>query len=210
MGKKATILTDQGAQPTDPSNGSTVRARNRLTRGPSERQNRPLVGYYFTGGVKGRIRVKHQQVKQAVFQVITGCLVLATIGCGAKQVEQPPTEANLKVIYVLFGQYTGQNRGQSPPDAAAFKQFVLGLDAEQLKSLTDKDVDSLFISPRDNQPYVIHYKAEMGVPGVGVPDAAGGGWLAHEQTGVEGKKYLLLSTGIIEEVDASRFDEIVR
>ena len=149
-------------------------------------------------------------VKSTVANVLLACLVLASIGCGAKSVPQPPTEANLKTLYVLFGQYTGQNRGQSPPDAAAFKKFVQSLDAEQLKSLTDKDVDSLFISPRDNQPYVIHYKAEMGVPGVGTPDAPGGGWLAHEETGVNGKKYLLLSTGIIEEVDAQRFAEIVR
>lgn len=153
---------------------------------------------------------KQVQPKSPIFQLVCVCVILATIGCGSKPVEQPATEANLKAIYVLFGQYTGQNRGQSPPNADAFKKFLQGLDPEQLKAVTDKDVDSLFVSPRDNQPYVIHYKGEIGVPGVGAPSAAGGGWLAHEATGVDGKRYLLLSTGIIEEVDAARFAEIVK
>jgi len=154
--------------------------------------------------------VQQQRIKSAACLAVMGCLALAVVGCGNKPVEQPPTEANLKTIYVLFGQYTGQNRGQSPPDEAAFKKFIQGLDAEQLKSLTDLDVASLFISPRDNQPYVIHYQAEMGIPGVGAAGEPGGGWLAHEATGVAGKKYLLYSTGIMEEVDAQRFAEVVR
>lgn len=148
--------------------------------------------------------------RAAVYQILIVSGMLTAIGCGAKQTPQPPSEANLKAIYVLYGQYTGQHRGQSPPDAAAFKKFIRGVDADQLKSLTDKDVDSLFVSPRDDLPYVVHYKAAMGMPGVGPPGAPGGGWLAHEELGENGKRYLLFSTGIIEEVDADRFDEIVR
>ena len=148
-------------------------------------------------------------------QAICICLALATLGlatlgCGAKQTPQPPTETNLKAIYVLYGWYTGQHRGKSPPDDAAFKKFIKSLDGEQLKSLTASDPETLFVSPRDNQPYVVHYKTDIGIPGVGTPGVAGGGWLAHETTGVNGKKYILLPTGIIEEVNEQRFAEIVQ
>ncbi len=143
-----------------------------------------------------------------VCSAISAVIILGAIGCGGGPEPQSPAEAGLKAIYVMYGQYAGQNRGKSPPDVEAFKKFVRSTNAEQLKSLNVNDVESLFISPRDKQPYVVHYNAAVSVPGVGVP--AGDSWLAYEETGQGGKKYILLSTGIIEEVDAVRFGEIVQ
>ena len=134
------------------------------------------------------------------FQVLSsGCS-----SSGPPKIEQT-AESNLKNIYVLFGQYSGKNQGKAPPDEATFKAFVQKLEPERLEEMAVPSADSLFISPRDKEPFTLYYNRQSTMPGVGQA-----GILAHEKTGVDGKRWVLLTTGEIEEVDQSRFDELVQ
>jgi hypothetical protein len=112
-------------------------------------------------------------------------------------------ESNLKAIHVFFGQYSAQHQGRPPANEQAFRGFLKSLPAERLESMAVSNMDSLFVSPRDNQPIVVLYNQPASMPGVGTTKL-----LAHETTGVNGQRFVLLTTGEIQEVDQARFDEL--
>ncbi len=62
----------------------------------------------------------------------------------------------------------------------------------------------MFVSNRDHEPFVIYYKMLLTAP-----DANGGPALAHEKTGVDGKRLVALVTTRVEEVDEERLSELV-
>src|SRR5262249_23603225 len=102
-----------------------------------------------------------------------------------------------------------KNKGQSPPDAAALKKFVKTLDKERLEALgvDPSNLDSLFISPRDKQEYVVRKKP----PQKGVPDPmAPATVVLYEQTGDgSGRRYVAYENVRVEEVDADKFKQLV-
>jgi hypothetical protein len=104
--------------------------------------------------------------------------------------------------------YVGKHRGESPPNLEALKAFAHKADREELKvrGVTATDLDSIFVSARDNQPYGYRRpKKGGGVPGVGSESV-----VFYEKTGVEGRHYVAYTTpGKVEEVDAARFQELV-
>ncbi|MDA0659353.1 MAG: hypothetical protein O2931_01010 [Planctomycetota bacterium] len=67
---------------------------------------------------------------------------------------------------------------------------------EVLDRFKVSDPTTLFISPRDHQPYVISYG------GTGAPQI-----IAHEQTGVDGKRWTVAVTGVAKEMDDTEFQE---
>ena len=113
------------------------------------------------------------------------------LGCGTRTESQQREESNLKPLAIYCIQYHSE-RGQPPASEEEFKQFVRaqGLDA---------DVDGLFISSRDGEPYVI----------LCGPDAANSQIVAYERVGVGGKRFVADNLGGIEEVDETRFRELV-
>jgi hypothetical protein len=54
----------------------------------------------------------------------------------------------------------------------------------------------LFTSPRDGQPYVVHYKQAGTV-------------VAYERDGKDGKRLVAYPSGQVEEVDETRFKQLV-
>ena len=74
----------------------------------------------------------------------------------------------------------------------------------QLTALQRTDVESLFVSPRDGQPYVVRYGLKFGGPSPG-----GSPVVAYEQTGVGGYRYVAFAVGGAEQVDEKRFRELV-
>jgi len=139
-------------------------------------------------------------------RILLCCLLtasLAAAGCGSNEHKVEQESSNLKPLMVLYGRYIGQHRGQPPPNEAAFKEFVKSAGAAQLPAGA-KDADSLFISTRDKQPYVIIYSAAKGPAGPG-----GQPVVAYEQQGVRGKRYVASTLGAIEEVDETRFRTLV-
>jgi hypothetical protein len=131
-------------------------------------------------------------------------LCFCTAGCGPSDKPLSESEKNLKALSVFYGQYLGTHRGQSPPDEAEFKKYVRSLPAEQLKvfNVEPGDVDKLFISPRDNQPYGIAYKSKAGPPG-----ESGAPMVIWEQSGRNGKRYVADAVGKVEEIDDATFQK---
>lgn len=134
--------------------------------------------------------------------VILACCV--AVGCGYTEAKISQETSNLKPLTVLYGQYVGQHRGQPPASEAEFKAYIKSLNAEVLQSLGAKDAESLFISSRDMKPYVIIYGPASGPPG-----PAGQPVIAYEQEGVGGKRYVASNLGAVEEVDETRFRQLV-
>ena len=97
-----------------------------------------------------------------------------------------------------------QHRGQPPANEAEFRTFVEKEGPSLLEQFALKDVSSLFVSSRDNQPYVILYGPLSGPPG-----PAGQPVFAYEKTGVGGKRMVASGLGAVEEVDEARFKELV-
>lgn len=138
---------------------------------------------------------------------LSGLMVLACcalVGCGANEAKVSQEASNLKPLMVLYGQYIGTHRGQPPANEAEFKAYVKTITPDVLQSLGAKDPESLFISSRDTKPYVIIYGPASGPPG-----PAGQPVIAYEQEGVGGKRYVASNLGAVEEVDETRFRELV-
>lgn len=138
------------------------------------------------------------------------CLVAAILvgitfgGCSSAKPQQAPTEVSLQTFSVLYGQYLGAHRGQTPGSEAELRKYVEGLSEADRKSRGISDVSQIFLSPRDGQAYVVRYGVKVGVPG---PDGAP--WVAHEKDGKDGKRFVAFVTGQIEEVDEARFAKII-
>lgn len=133
-------------------------------------------------------------------------MVVVSLGlasCG-KHGAPPKVESNLHTLMTFYGRYTAQHQGQRPSDADALKKYIGSQSPDQLAKMEITDVDSLFVSPRDGQPYVMRY-------GVLPPPATplGGTVVAYEQTGVDGKRYVGFDLGSAEEVDETRFRTLV-
>ncbi len=69
-----------------------------------------------------------------------------------------------------------------------------------MSNLDIANVDQLFLSERDQQPYVVLY---------GKRPANANDLVAYEQTGVGGKRLVGYSIGLIAEVDEAQFQELV-
>ncbi len=139
-----------------------------------------------------------------------GGVVLALVllaGCGSRAREsRSREESTLKPLAILYGQYIGQHRGQPPTNEAEFRQFVQTQGPSLLQSFGLSNIEELFVSPRDGKPYKILYgpTALKGPPG-----PAGSPVVAYEQEGRGGKRWVASAMGAVEEVDETRFKELV-
>jgi hypothetical protein len=145
-------------------------------------------------------------------------------GCGLSARSQIPSdEENLRNLTKLLGQFSARHEGRMPTDDEEFRSFVQEMPAEQLSALGVWDVEKVFISTRDGEPYVIRYgqnASPMGgalPPGKEIiinPKLPGGGVsqpvVAHEKTGLSGQRYVVFGMGQVELVDESRFQQLIK
>ncbi len=137
--------------------------------------------------------------------LFSALLAFALAGCSpGGKASAPLQESNLKPLGLLYGQFMGQHQGRPPESEAEFKKFIQEKGLGMLKQFNVPDVDSLFISPRDKQPYVVLYGPPKGPPGL-----AGQPVIAYEQVGVRGRRFVTNSLGTVEEVDEAKFRELV-
>jgi len=93
--------------------------------------------------------------------VLPIALLAALAGCQAQK-EAAQEASTLKPLALLYGQFTGQHRGQPPKSEAEFKAFIEAKGKPLLASFGVADVESLFTSSRDKKPYVVRYGAVTG------------------------------------------------
>ncbi len=129
-------------------------------------------------------------------------LSLFGAGCSSEGPPQTESEKNFKALVVLYGKYIPRNRGIGPPSEDAFKKFIKSLNAQEVQYLgvDPANIDKIFVSPRDNQPYEFAWgaKADAGPDGKGKI-------IVWEKTGVNGKRMVGTSLGGIEELDEAEF-----
>src|SRR5687768_10268696 len=113
-------------------------------------------------------------LRLSAFAGAAGCLI-ALAGCTGGRSEAPTEELRLRDLAKCYGFFQGQNRGRTPADEKQFKEFIR-------KTAPSEKVDELFVSPRDNEAYVVRYNIKVGPPGPG-----GAPVVAYEKTGVGGK-----------------------
>ncbi len=107
--------------------------------------------------------------------------------------------SNLKPLSILYGQYTSRNENRVPANEADFKKFIQTSGQWMLEQFKT-DIDKLFVSSRDGQPYVVFYR--------GNPPPASG-IVAYERDGAGGERLVARPFGGVEAVDEVRFRELV-
>src|SRR5262249_48047618 len=126
-------------------------------------------------------------------------LILMVFSAGCRRVKEKPLspeEVNLQKFGRLYREYRSNGgRAQAQPDE--IKEWAKKQRKETLDKLEIDDLDKVFVSPRDNEPYVL-VSLPMGM----------GPMLAHEKTGVGGKRLVLTSQGNVYEADEKRFEEL--
>ncbi len=152
--------------------------------------------------------VKWVQISSLNLLVLSAVVVLFACGLWGCQrggtASAPLQESNIKPLAMFYGQFIAQNQGRPPADEAEFKRFIQSRGPAALQQFGVSDVESLFISTRDNLPYKVAYGGAQGPPNlVGQPV------VVYEQQGVGGKRYVANTLGAVEEVDEARFKELV-
>jgi hypothetical protein len=131
-----------------------------------------------------------------------GLLAVALLATGCRGVrEKPlsPEEQHLQKFGRLYFAYRTDNKGKPPASAEELKAWAKTQGPDKLGKLGIDDVDAAFVSLRDKEPYqIVHLPMGMGPV------------LAHEKTGVGGKRLVMSSQGNVFEVDEKRFQEMLR
>jgi hypothetical protein len=133
------------------------------------------------------------------------CIMFAVAaGCGSHQKSLTRQQSGLKKLALVYGRFLSQHQGKPPANEAEFKAYVKALRPSDLKAFGVDDPSKIFVSDRDNKPYVVVYGKPKGPPGPG-----GAAVIAYEQEGKEGMRWVASSSGAVEEVDAARFRQLV-
>jgi hypothetical protein len=110
--------------------------------------------------------------------------LLAAAGCGGVSPTGGDadfqTRRSMSMLASYYAEYMSAY-GAPPKDEAAFRDY-LQQNAERIDRLEIGGVDGLLKSPRDEQPLVIVYGKA-----IAPADSPNSPWVAHEQTGVDGK-----------------------
>lgn len=112
----------------------------------------------------------------------------------------PEAKTRLERLFEAHKSYV-QEKKKAPADEKTFKEFLQEMPEEQKKAMRLPNVDQLFISPNDNQPYVIRYGVRPN-PG-GATEA-----IMWEQTGQNGQRYVALNIGYVQRYSDQDFQEL--
>lgn len=146
-----------------------------------------------------------------LFVLLGAALTLAGVGCGDKSAEslysQAVGDSNAKRLGALYLQYQVRNADypmRGPSSVDEFRKFISSLEEKNLQLIgVDKtQLDDLFVSGRDNEPYEIRLEVQGVIRGPEQP-------VVFEKAGVDGK-FIVAFTGFIEkEVDQSEYDRLM-
>ena len=133
-------------------------------------------------------------------------VVLTCLGCGpVGEPNRAQEESGLKPLAIFYGRFVPQHQGKPPKDEAEFKAYLQEpQNLEELQKVFNvPNLDALFVSSRDQKPYVVIYGPTSGEGPAGQPV------VAYEQEGVNGKRFVASKMGAVEEVDEARFRKMV-
>lgn len=116
--------------------------------------------------------------------VLLAILLSASAGCSSKPSADVAAVDETENLYKIERAYDAATKRLNRPPA----------DVEQLKPFLREhgDPDTILKSPRDGQPYVIIFNADIR-KGFEMPPPI----VAHEKAGVNGKRYVLTVMGVV-------------
>jgi hypothetical protein len=119
-------------------------------------------------------------------------------GCTGNQGAGPSVQ--LSHVRLLTGMHTRASTQlrRPPKDEQEFKEFIKSSNVS-LETMGVNSVDEMFISERDGQPLGVAYGSPQG----------GSDVVVWETVGVDGKRLVGHSIGMVEEVDEAKFKELV-
>lgn len=110
--------------------------------------------------------------------------------------ELTQTEQRLMRLAVLHREYGGAT-GKAPSTLDELRDWVKRLGRQKQAAYGVEEVETLFVSERDQQPFVLDR-----------PPRGIGPILAHERTGAGGKRFVVSSVGSVTEVDEAGFEQM--
>ena len=114
---------------------------------------------------------------------------MVTAGCGG-QPATAPTEISLRKMASYYGMFMSSHKGTAPANEGELRAFIK-------EKAADADLDGLFRSVRDGQPYVVTY---FGAKKVSLSSV-----IAYEKEGQAGKRFVAYSTTVVRELDEAEF-----
>ena len=138
---------------------------------------------------------------------VTGLLALVAFsfgGCDASAPEvNPKTEAQFKVLGILYGKYMGNTRGKPPANAEQFLDFLKGKKPSWEKIVNS--AEQLLVSPRDNEPLKVLYGED-----VTKQRQTASPWIAYEQSGVDGMRQVVSVRGGLKLMDDAELQSVIK
>jgi len=122
------------------------------------------------------------------------------LGCGPKVAPpEPDAKVRLTKLLRLYQVYVQKNR-KGPPNESALRDFGQKLSPKERDEYRiDDDLDGIFPSPRDNRKYVVRYNLKIHPASMRA--------VAWEAEGKDGKRYVALSIGYVEEYSEETFKQ---
>lgn len=128
-------------------------------------------------------------------------------GCSGSDVARKVAamnDTNLKKVASLYRFYQARNGWRGPEDAAALKAFTQQAPKRNLEMMgvDPARFDSYFVSERDGQPITVRWGLVISPQGVAP--------VVFEAEGLDGKRLVVFSSSEAEEVDAARYEALLR
>lgn len=153
-------------------------------------------------GQASRARANGRPSRWPLFFTLAAALVVT--GCGSKSAV-PVGDAAEKIRKLALGyvQYAATNRGIGPANQETLAKFMV-----ERNGLTKEEADACFVSPRDNQPFVVRWgQRPMGSGPVG-PDPPKPAIIVHESTGADGTVYVANGQVSVTELSTADFAQV--
>ncbi|MBX3420526.1 MAG: hypothetical protein KF752_03110 [Pirellulaceae bacterium] len=133
---------------------------------------------------------------------LLGLAMVFVAGCSRQDSSAETEASNLKPLAVYYGRYIGAHRGKRPANEKQLKDFIAKRPIAELQMMGVHDVEALFISSRDNQPYRFRFQSGASKPNeIEV--------FAWEQVGAGGVRYVAGTLGQVVAADEERFRQLV-
>jgi hypothetical protein len=129
--------------------------------------------------------------------LLISLFVAAASGCNERGSSPGSHESNLRLVAVLYNQYSSAHGGESPRSAHDFREFVDSLGPGVLDRAGFSGLDALLMSRRDGMPFAVKYQGEKW----NLENA-----IAYEQRGIDGTRLVVTDLGAVSEISQEQFD----
>ena len=144
------------------------------------------------------------QVRVLVWPLMVALAMIA--GCGDSDELNSPTAMRLKALATMYLDYAAQKSGGGPPNEAELKKYMKLVEGWVLedRGVDPKNLDALFISPRDQEPFVVLW-------GVGIKQISGtkAPLVAYEKNAKNGKRLIVFANTKLDYVDDDGLKQVM-